>query len=528
VSVETENLPVNWAIARVSDLFDVVGGGTPSTEVPEYWHGETPWISSADVDERHQIMPRRSVSEAAIKNSATNRVAAGSVIVVTRVGLGKVGITDTPICFSQDSQALVFNQEFLFPKYVLFYMGTAVQIFKRIGRGTTISGVTKKQLRELEFRLPPLSEQKRIVAEIEKQFTRLEAAVTALKRVQANLKRYRAAVLKAACEGRLVPTEAELARREGRSYEPASNLLKCILAERCTRWEAAQLAKFRRTGKTPQDTKWKHKYQEPLTPEISQLAPLPEGWVWASWKQIGFSQNGRAFPSSEYRTEGVKLLRPGNLHASGRVVWSEDNTRCLQDRWATEFPEFIVLGGELVMNLTAQSLKDEFLGRVCITGASDRCLLNQRIARLTPVEVGSKYLLWMFKSSVFRRYVNELNTGSLIQHMFTSQLDDFPLPLPPLAEQTRIVAEIERRMSVIDEIELQLEVNVTRAERLRQSILKRAFEGKLFPQDPRDESASILLERIRGERDASIRAKPISSEVAEKARSNRRSGDLSK
>ena len=228
MSVETENLPVNWAIARVSDLFDVVGGGTPSTEVPEYWHGETPWISSADVDERHQIMPRRSVSEAAIKNSATNRVAAGSVIVVTRVGLGKVGITDTPICFSQDSQALVFNQEFLFPKYVLFYMGTAVQIFKRIGRGTTISGVTKKQLRELEFRLPPLSEQKRIVAEIEKQFTRLEAAVTALKRVQANLKRYRAAVLKAACEGRLVPTEAELARREGRSYEPASNLLNDV------------------------------------------------------------------------------------------------------------------------------------------------------------------------------------------------------------------------------------------------------------------------------------------------------------
>jgi type I restriction enzyme S subunit len=106
----------------------------------------------------------------------------------------------------------------------------------------------------------------------------------------------------------------------------------------------------------------------------------------------------------------------------------------------------------------------------------------------------------MFKSQIFRRFVNSLNTGSLIQHMFTSQLSEFELPLPPLAEQHRIVAEVERRLSIIEEIEAVINANMKRAERMRQAILKRAFEGKLVAQDPSDEPASVLLERIRAER----------------------------
>jgi type I restriction enzyme S subunit len=190
------------------------------------------------------------------------------------------------------------------------------------------------------------------------------------------------------------------------------------------------------------------------------------------------------------------------------VEWTAENTRYLPDKWASEFPTFIVGPGELVINLTAQSLKDEFLGRVCITANGERCLLNQRIARLRPIKVSPRYLLWMFKSNVFRRFVDDLNTGSLIQHMFTSQLAEFTLPLPPLAEQHRIVAEVERRLSVIDELEMQVEASLKRAERLRQAILKRAFEGKLVPQDPNDEPASLLLERIRNTRAAGGTATP--------------------
>ena len=108
--------------------------------------------------------------------------------------------------------------------------------------GIALQNVNAKKLATLELPLPPLPEQHRIVAEIEKQFTRLDASVTALKRVQANLKRYRASVLKAACEGKLVPTEAELAQSEGRDYEPADRLLERILSERRARWESQERA----------------------------------------------------------------------------------------------------------------------------------------------------------------------------------------------------------------------------------------------------------------------------------------------
>ena len=120
--------------------------------------------------------------------------------------------------------------------------------------------------------LPPLPEQRRIVAAIETQFARLDASVAALRRAQANLKRYRASVLKDACEGRLVPAEAELARSGGREYEPAAVLLGRILAERRARWESQE----KRRGK----------YREPSAPDASALPQLPEGWVWGSLDQL--------------------------------------------------------------------------------------------------------------------------------------------------------------------------------------------------------------------------------------------------
>ena len=121
---------------------------------------------------------------------------------------------------------------------------------------------------------------------------KLDAAVAALERVRANLKRYRASVLKAAVEGRLVPTEAELARKEGRDFEPASVLLDRILAERRRRWEESELARMKAAGKPPKDDRWKSKYKEPVTPDSSTLPHLPDGWCWATVEQLGEVSGG--------------------------------------------------------------------------------------------------------------------------------------------------------------------------------------------------------------------------------------------
>ena len=162
--------------------------------------------------------------------------------------------------------------------------------------GITLQNINARKLANFTIQIAPVAEQRRIVAEIEKQFTRLDASVAALKRVQVNLKRYRASILKAACEGKLVPTEAELAQSEGRDYEPADRLLERILSERRARWESQE----KRRGK----------YKEPGAPDTSDLPDLPAGWAWATVDQliVDSPQNGIYKPKSQYG-DGVPVLR---------------------------------------------------------------------------------------------------------------------------------------------------------------------------------------------------------------------------
>ena len=224
---------------------------------------------------------------------------------------------------------------------------------------------------------------------------------------------------------------------------------------------------------------------------------LQGNWPMGKWGEVGGSQNGRAFPSKDYRDDGIPLLRPGNLHRSGAVEWTDLNTRRLPETYAEEYPAYVVGPRELVMNLTAQSLKDEFLGRICITGDDDRCLLNQRIARLTPSdELDPKFAFWVFKSPTFRQFVESLNTGSLIQHMFTSQLAAFEMPLPPLAEQVRIVERIEQHASVAAAVGVAIVSTRRRLVAMRRAILRDAFAGRLVSPDTSDESVSKRVQTV--------------------------------
>ena len=363
-----------------------------------------------------------------------------------------------------------------------------------------ISNVNTTKVRALRLPVPPRAEQSRIADALDELLSDLDAGVAALERVKAKLTLYRASVLKAAVDGTLTADW----RAQHSGVEPASTLLDRILVERRRCWEEEQFAKFKRKGQEPPKN-WQTKYAEPAPPDTSALSPLPDGWCWAAWPQIGFSQNGRPFPSRDYQGCGTKLLRPGNLYAHGTVGWTKRNTRWMADRYAVESPDLIVGEGELVINLTAQSLKDDFLGRVCLTSSGESCLLNQRLARLTAVIIAPKFMLWLFKSFYFRQFVARLNTGSLIQHMFTSQLDDFVFPLPPLREQEAIVEAVEDQLSVIDHIEADINARLKSARSLRQAILRHAFTGQLVPQDPNDEPASELLKRIAAEREARAR-----------------------
>ena len=500
--------PQGWCWVELGRVARLESGHTPSRRFPSYWKGDFPWIGIKDARTHHGkriIETIQTVSQEGLDNSAARLLPAGTVCLSRTASVGYVLVMGRPMATSQDFVNWVCS-EAIEPEFLMNLFIAEGASLLRFGKGTTHTTIYYPEVKAFHVCLPPRPEQRRIVTALDSHFTRLDAAVAALERVQRNLKRYRASVLKAAVEGRLVPTEAELAKQEGRDYEPASELLKRIVAERRRRWEETELAKMKAKGKVPRDDRWKAKYKEAVEPDGDARPRLPNGWCWASWSQIGLSQNGRAFPSKQYSAEGVRLLRPGNLDVSGGVEWTAKNTRYMPEQWELDFPDYVVGPHELVMNLTAQSLADEFLGRVCMTGPTDHCLLNQRLARLTPVLIEPAFMLWWLKTPVFRRFVNKLNTGSLIQHMFTSQLAGCMLPLPPAAEQERILNSIERHMENADVLEAGLKNTHNRTKPLRQSILKWAFEGKLADQDPSDEPARVLLERIIAERAAAVPA----------------------
>jgi restriction endonuclease S subunit len=160
--------PSHWPFVELSKLcLQIFNGGTPSTKVSEYWNGDIPWITSADIVDYKTAHPRKYITKRAIEESATNLIPKNNIIVVTRVGLGKLFLNDFDVCISQDSQALIINKKIVMPEFLLYVLSVKVLQFKQTSRGSTIQGVTKKQLSSLKIPLPPLEVQKKIVAEID-------------------------------------------------------------------------------------------------------------------------------------------------------------------------------------------------------------------------------------------------------------------------------------------------------------------------------------------------------------------------
>ena len=358
-------------------------------------------------------------------------------------------------------------------------------------------------LEEAGFILPPLPEQHRIVAEIEKQFTRLDASVFSLKRVQANLKRYRASVLKAACEGKLVPTEAELARAEDRDYEPADILLERILAQRRAHWKSQK----NRRGK----------YKETVAPDTSALLDLPEGWVWATLDQLATIGTG-----------STPLTSNAAYYQDGSVPWITSSA--LNDPVVSFARNYVTSQAVEEYRLSLYPIHTLLVAMYGEGKTRGKCselmfpsTINQAIAAVTMEDSAddSRAYSKVFLHSNYEA-TRRLSSGGVQPNLNLGLIKGLAMPLPPLAEQRRIVAEVERRLSVIQQAEAAIEANLTRTNRLRQSILKQAFAGNLAPQDPNDEPASELLKRIRAEREeAQAASKPKGRAKGHRARSSR-------
>jgi len=491
-------IPPGWARTSVGEVVDVRLGRqrSPKNRSADF---PTKYVRAANITWTGLDLSDVLDMDFRPEERASYRLQPGDVLLSEASGsageVGKPAIWNGELedcCFQ--NTVIRFRPKAVYPKFALvaFQHFARNSVFARVSKGVGIHHLSADRFASMPFLLPPQEEQCRIVAKLDELFSDLDTGVAALERARANLKRYRAAVLKAAVEGRFT----EQWRAAHLATEPASQLLERILAERRQKWETDQLVKYATASKSPPKN-WQAKYVEPTPPDKTGLPDLPQGWCWASVEQLAEVQGGiQKQPKRKPIDDGHPYLRVANV-LRNRLDLSEVLRIALFGnelaRLRLEVDDLLVVEGN--------GSKTE-IGRSALwNGAIQDCVHQNHIIRVRCKRWSPKYLNLYWNSPAGNgRIMEQAASTSGLYTLSVEKVAAIPVPLPPHEEQLLIVAEGEERLSVIDAAEAQIETNLQRATCLRQSILKRAFEGKLVPQDANDEPASALLERVRAAR----------------------------
>ncbi len=372
-----------WPVVRLGDIARTTSGGTPRRDRPQFYGGSIPWVKSGELGDSVVYETDETITEEAIKSSNAKIFPKGTLcIALYGATVGKLGILGIAAATNQ-AVCAIFPPDELDTRYLYRFFESKRRELVEQGKGGAQPNISQGIIRDTKLPLPPLEEQRGIVAEIEKQFTRLEAGVSALRRVQANLKRYRAAVLKAACEGKLV-------------------------GGALSKWEVARLGDL-------------------VTIRYGKMLPTKE------LSESGFpvfGANGIIGHHTRFLYTEEQVLISCRGAYSGKINLSPPHCYVTNNSLALEMPE------------------------------------RPRV---------TKRFLFYALQAIDR---SKMVTGSAQPQVTINNAEVAEIPVPPPAEQTRIVAEVERRLSVVQELESGVSVNLKRAIRLRQSVLRRAFEGK--------------------------------------------------
>ena len=446
-------------VLALGDVADVVAGvgfpkdmqGGQDGAIPVFKVGD---ISAAWLQGKSLLNDSRNYLSTEEAKSLGKCVPAGSTVFAKigealrlnrRVMLGRDALVDNNV------MGLVPKREKVAPKYLYYFMQTVD--LGELSRSTTVPSIRKSDVVEISIPVPALVAQDEIVAELEKQFSRLDEAVANLQRVKANLKRYKASVLKAAVEGRLVETEATLARREGRTYETGEQLLQRILDERRAKWAG------------------RGKYKLPVSPFKDGLSDLPDGWTWATADQLAYLiTSGSRGWGDFYSDTGVLFIRAQDIKTDALNLPDAARVDVPIDAEGTRSS---VSEGNILVTITGANVTKSAL----VPALGELAFVSQHVAlmKLCMPETAAFAFNWIISPANGRKTLESWAYGAGKPGLSLEQVRALPIALPPLAEQTRIVAEVDRHLSIIREVEAEVDANLKRAQALRQATLAKAF-----------------------------------------------------
>lgn len=490
--------PLNWSLVALEDISADVSPGFASGKHNSDGAG-IPHLRPMNVDREGQIDLNvvKSVAESngielqpgdVLFNNTNSAELVGKTAVVSTREIG--------FAFSNHMTRirLEFGVNPAFAARQLHFLWMVGYMKNRCTNHVNQASISSKTLaKTIPFLLPPDEEQTRIVAKLEELLSDLDAGVAELKAAQKKLGQYRQSLLKAAVEGTL---SADW-RTKNKPAETGAQLLERILQERRARWEAKQLAKFESQGKAPPKDLQK-KYPEPVQPDITGLPELPEGWVWATIDQLGEVVSGFAYKSTDFCSTGIPVTKIANI---GYGVYESDGSQeFLPSHFLKETSDFVVSGGDILIALT-RPITNGTLKSCLYPQDLPPSLLNQRVAAIkTAPPTCNDYIFLISRTPYFREKVRSSTSETLQPNMSPNALKAIVIPLPPPSETTSLVEITQIQLIHIEQQEVAISLSLKQSSAQRQNILRAAFAGQLVPQNPDDEPASMLLERIRAER----------------------------
>jgi type I restriction enzyme, S subunit len=403
------SLPDGWEWSTLGESCYVVLGQSPSSDTYNaggvglpFYQGKTEFGDLYPTPEKWCSSPKKLAEK-------------DDILISVRAPVGPTNLCPEKSCIGRGLAAL--RPKNMPTKYFLHYLRYIEKEWDSKATGTTFKAITGDVLRNQEIPLAPLPEQERIVNRIEELLSDLDAGVASLERVQMGLQRYRASVLKVACEGKLFG-DVELGE-EG----------------------------------------------------------LPMGWRWTTVGEIGKISGGLTKNSKrDALKKKMPYLRVANVYAN-ELQLDDVSEIGVEEK---EIKRALLQDGDLLV-VEGNGSPDQ-IGRVAIwNGSISPCLHQNHIikVRFEPKEVAEYVLYWLLSESGREQITKVASSTSGLYTLSLSKVSNLPVPLPPLDEQRRIVAEVEWRLSVVGEVESAVEVGLVRAGRLRQSVLRSAFEGRL-------------------------------------------------
>lgn len=402
-------LPEGWEWCRLGDIGEIIGGGTPSTSIEEYWNGEISWITPADLSnhsDKYIAQGKRNITQLGLENSSATLIPKGGILFSTRAPIGYVVIADKPLSTNQGFKSLYpfidISKEFIY--YFLLAEKEKIKLF---ASGTTFQELSASAFSKILIPLPPLAEQHRIAQKVEQ----LLAIVDTIEQLQEELKdlvkQTKNQVLNYAIAGKLTYQDP--------NDEPAEALLK-------------------RIGKTT------------TTAADTPYEKLPKGWAWCRLGEVCSFENGYAFNSDDYQKNGTPLIRISNIK-NGKIDISEAVFIKIEyDK------RFMVEYGDLLIAMSGATT-----GKMGVYKLDREAVLNQRVGN---IKIRNKDIFF----HKYRNYIMQTKSDEILKMAYGGaqpnisgkMIENLTIPLLPLAEQHRIVKKIETYFSLLEAIEIQI------------------------------------------------------------------------